>query len=37
VRETEQFGTHLRALWGVLGKEYQRTPDGTAAILGSAA
>ena len=37
VRETEPFGQHLRALWGVLGKEYQRTPDGTTTILGSAA
>jgi len=37
VRETESFGQHLRALWSVLGKEYQRTPDGTATILGSAA
>jgi NitT/TauT family transport system ATP-binding protein len=31
VRETEQFGDHLRALWSVLGKEYQRTPDEAAA------
>jgi NitT/TauT family transport system ATP-binding protein len=37
VRETEGFGAHLRALWSVLGKEYQRTPDGTAAVLESAA
>jgi NitT/TauT family transport system ATP-binding protein len=36
VRETEGFGAHLRALWSVLGKEYQRTPDGTAAVLESA-
>jgi NitT/TauT family transport system ATP-binding protein len=27
VRETEAFGTHLRALWHVLGAEYRRTPD----------
>ena len=37
VRESEQFGTHLRALWSVLGKEYQRTPDAAAVILEPAA
>ena len=37
VRESEEFGSHLRALWSVLGKEYQRTPDGAATILEPAA
>lgn len=36
VRETPAFGEHLRALWSVLGREYQRTPD-EPAIIGAAA
>jgi NitT/TauT family transport system ATP-binding protein len=37
VRETEQFGHHLRALWAVLGKEYQRIPDSAGQTLEPAA
>ncbi|MEP9378294.1 ABC transporter ATP-binding protein [Aquabacter sp. CN5-332] len=37
VRETDAFGQHLKAIWAVLGREYQRTPDGTQSVIGAAA
>jgi len=37
VRETDAFGQHLKAIWAVLGREYQRTPDGTRSVTGAAA
>lgn len=37
VRETDAFGRHLKAIWSVLGREYQRTPDGTQTVIGAAA
>lgn len=35
VRETDAFGQHLKAIWSVLGREYQKTPDSSETRAGA--